>query len=110
MTEKNLERTPELRQKWHHFAKYKITPEQYQKLLEAQSGKCAICKRGEGGKELCKNGKWRYLAVDHSHQTGQVRGLLCSNCNTLLGLVEGNFELLLVMKSYLMDPTSSRMK
>lgn len=47
----------------------------YQKLLESQGGRCAVC-RQEPSKTA--------LAVDHDHDTGLVRGLLCSRCNYFL--------------------------
>lgn len=56
---------------------YGITGEQYKRLYEIQGGKCAICRRASG--------KTRRLSVDHNHDTGAVRGLLCSVCNRLLG-------------------------
>jgi len=52
---------------------YGLTPEQYNKILEAQGGLCAICKQS------------RKLHVDHCHESGVVRGLLCRSCNTALG-------------------------
>lgn len=52
---------------------YGLAPGQYDALLAAQGGRCAICRRATG--------KTRRLAVDHDHQTGEVRGLLCSPCN-----------------------------
>jgi len=52
--------------------KYKITPTQYAELLTAQRGLCAICRRPPAK---------RKLAVDHDHNTGLVRGLLCFYCN-----------------------------
>lgn len=54
--------------------KYGITIEQYDELLEKQSGCCAVCKKSA---ESFK----RRLAVDHNHVTGEVRGLLCTYCN-----------------------------
>jgi hypothetical protein len=54
-----------------------ITIEQYNWMLEAQGGMCAIC--GGAPKEN------RKLAVDHDHKTGRIRGLLCHKCNTSLG-------------------------
>lgn len=57
--------------------KYGITPEQYEDLSEKQNGGCAICQRP------CPSG--RRLAVDHDHETGRVRGLLCMDCNQGLG-------------------------
>jgi len=55
-----------------------VTPEQYAALLARQEGRCAICQTDQpGGK-----GSWH---VDHDHATGGVRGLLCSQCNLMLG-------------------------
>lgn len=59
---------------------YGITPAEYDVLHKLQVGRCALC----GGES---NGRGR-LAVDHDHDTGQVRGLLCFTCNTMLGRVE----------------------
>ena len=56
--------------------KYNITIEQYDEMLDAQGGGCAIC----GVKPTNKR-----LAVDHCHTTGKVRGILCTGCNTGLG-------------------------
>jgi hypothetical protein len=57
--------------------KYGLTLEEYDALLEEQAGGCAIC----GG----TNPSGFRLAVDHNHETGEVRGLLCTNCNFVLG-------------------------
>lgn len=59
---------------------YGITAREYDDLLAKQSGVCAICSQPERGKRN------RYLAVDHCHRTGVVRGLLCTHCNRALGL------------------------
>ena len=59
--------------------KYNITEHEYRRLLDKQDNKCAIC-----GQPPSK----RQLSVDHNHETNEVRGLLCDNCN--LGL--GNFQ------------------
>jgi len=58
------------------WSKYKLTPEQFQSMLTAQGRKCAIC------------GDERKLVVDHCHDTGAVRSLLCSPCNTAIGLLK----------------------
>ena len=55
---------------------YSITEEQYNKILEKQNGRCAICN--------CQQ-HYQRLAVDHDHKTGMVRGLLCVHCNRGLG-------------------------
>ncbi len=52
--------------------KYGITVEEYEYFLQAQDGKCALCGKEPTGKRL---------AVDHDHNTGEVRALLCSFCN-----------------------------
>lgn len=56
---------------------YGITSEQYEALYEAQGGACYICQRAKG---ISKK-----LAVDHDHESGFVRGLLCTTCNKILG-------------------------
>jgi len=62
-----------------NLKRYGITPEDYDRLLEEQQGQCAICGTPAGN---------RRLAVDHHHGTGKVRALLCSDCNTALGLFQ----------------------
>ena len=59
---------------------YRLTEEQYQALLAAQGGTCAIC---EDAPEAD-----RPLAVDHCHTTGVVRALLCNRCNLVIGTYE----------------------
>ncbi len=60
---------------------YNITREQYDKMNEAQNGRCKLCANDPApGKSL---------AVDHCHETGKVRGLLCRMCNrNIIGLIE----------------------
>ena len=61
--------------------KYGIGCEEYDRLMAAQGGRCAIC----GGTEThCSVGD--FFAVDHDHATGRVRGLLCGHCNRGLGM------------------------
>lgn len=66
--------------------KYGITPEDYQKLSREQLGVCAIC--GNPETAIGSGGTVRPLSVDHDHATDRVRGLLCSKCNTALGLMD----------------------
>lgn len=64
--------------------KFGITSEEYDEMLSAQNGVCACCGNPEtvvGHRSTLP----RLLAVDHDHQTGKVRALLCGNCNTSLG-------------------------
>lgn len=57
--------------------RYGITREQYEDMLTGQKGCCAICERHHS---VFKT----RLAVDHNHITGEIRGLLCNNCNRRL--------------------------
>ena len=70
---------------------YGITLEQYEELLSKQDGKCSICGIDNNGKY---RNKPRAFAVDHCHNTGKVRGLLCSDCNTGIGLLKDNVNYL----------------
>jgi len=72
--------------------KYRLTIENYDKMLVAQNGVCAICGHPPN---------WRCLSVDHNHITGNVRGLLCTNCNMMLGLVDDSIEILRSAIEYL---------
>ncbi len=76
--------------------KYGITVDQYDQLLAEQGGGCAIC--GVAGPEAAR---WGVLVVDHDHETGKVRGLLCSNCNCAIGLLGDSPELLTKAAGYL---------
>lgn len=70
-----------------HHLKYTtgISIQQYKKMLAEQNHMCASC--GLPETVLQKSGKPFRLAVDHDHETGQVRGLLCMKCNRALGLL-----------------------
>ena len=76
---------------------YGLTPEDYRKMAEKQQNRCAICGRWETHK------KNRYLAIDHNHVTGKIRGLLCSNCNAGLGFFEDNPQILANAIEYLKE-------
>ena len=64
--------------------RYGITPEEYDRLLAEQGGRCAICR---GLPEHTNRPKhWTEIfCVDHDHDTGKVRGLLCNDCNLVIG-------------------------
>mgnify|MGYP001189280795 CR=1 FL=1 len=74
----------------HHIKQYGLTLEQYEGMLEFQEHKCKIC--GEEESAVDKTGTIRRLAIDHDHDTGQIRGLLCRACNTALGSFKDNVE------------------
>jgi hypothetical protein len=72
-----------------------ISLEHYEQLLESQNGVCAICKKGE------QSNRNKTLCVDHCHDTGEIRGLLCSHCNRGIGLLGDNPETLESAITYL---------
>lgn len=81
-------------------AKYGITLEQYEELWTSQGGLCAICGKSEGSSSAWGGSKM--LAVDHDHETGRVRGLLCQACNVGIGHLT-NSEVLLAAAAYLVQ-------
>lgn len=81
---------------------YGVTPEQYDAMLAEQGHACAICYQPEG---LIRLGRPMSLAVDHDHETGKVRGLLCANCNRALGLLADDPERLISAARYVKDHT-----
>lgn len=83
---------------------YGITIDEYNKLLEKQNYRCAIC-GGEGFLMDSSRHKIK-LVVDHDHNTGVVRGLLCHNCNRALGLFHDNEKDLLSAIDYLKRATT----
>lgn len=76
-------------------ARYGLAGEEFQQMLEAQGGKCAVCGTSEWG------GAKGTPHVDHDHTTGTVRGLLCNHCNLALGHAKDNPNLLREMANYL---------
>lgn len=72
--------------------KYGLDAVQLQKMHDDRQGRCDIC--GKEETVLGSTGKVKSLAVDHDHNTGRVRGLLCNNCNRGIGLLSKEPELL----------------
>lgn len=91
--ENNKERLDKYWRGFYLKQEYNITSEQYSELFNKQQGKCAIC-----GKHQSKLSQT--LCVDHSHESGKIRGLLCKGCNSRLGTVE-DFEFILKANKYL---------
>jgi len=80
--------------------KYGIALNDYQHLLEAQDGKCKICGSTD---HRVKGGATEFsLSVDHDHGTGEIRGLLCQNCNSILGFAKDDISILERAIQYLM--------
>jgi hypothetical protein len=95
--EKNREK---LRRKQYKINMQKYWPglsrneahKEYIKITKIQRNKCAICEKNSGV---------RRLHIDHDHETGKVRGLLCGKCNRALGYLNDDKELLRKAISYL---------
>ena len=76
-----------------------INIENYDSMLKSQHGLCAICKSPPSK----ANAREMVLHVDHCHNTGKIRGLLCAHCNRMLGLAKDNQETLLKAATYLKE-------
>ena len=74
---------------------YGITVQQYEAMLKSQNGVCAVC----GSEKPDK--KRKFFSVDHCHKTNVVRGLLCTNCNFILGHCFDRIDLLESAINYL---------
>ncbi len=85
-------------QRWKHETqirwKYGIGADDYDALLAAQGGKCAICGERDKGR----------LCVDHHHGSGRVRGLLCTPCNQAIGHLRDDAERARKLVAYLDNP------
>lgn len=77
----NPEKRRQINRDWNLKNQYGIDQKEYDDMLLAQKGTCAICNTAT------PTGKWKVFAVDHCHDTGIVRGLLCNECNRGMGLL-----------------------
>src|SRR5690348_9964341 len=92
---KNPESERRAQRKYHLKKNYGLTLEEYQELFDKQRGCCAICERPLVG--------GRGTHIDHCHTTKRVRGLLCSQCNVMLGMAQDNVDVLLAAVAYLSE-------
>lgn len=76
----------------HLLKRYNLTLEDYEAMLAEQGGVCAICKQEP---------RTAKLQVDHDHETGKVRGLLCVSCNSGLGHLGDDYNRVLLAAEYL---------
>jgi len=83
------------KRKAQRLKEYNLTLKQFNQMLEAQDDKCAICGYSD------KSDSNMFPLVDHCHETGKVRGLLCMNCNQALGKFQDNPKLLKKAINYL---------
>jgi len=80
---------------------YALTPEQYESILVAQGGHCAVCDRTRENNGNC-------LGVDHCHDTGVVRGILCARHNTALQKFGDNEDGIRRLMEYLCRTRTTR--
>jgi hypothetical protein len=86
----------------HLRNRYGITEIEYHAMLEKQGYKCKVC-----GQEH-KESRYGRIIVDHDHETGKIRGLLCQPCNMTLGTSKDNIETLKGLIKYLEDHYGTR--
>ena len=79
----------------HLLRKYGNTSNDYNEMLASQGGCCAICRKNRPG------GRSEKFNMDHCHKTGKIRGLLCMNCNRMLGHALDTPEILEAGADYL---------
>jgi hypothetical protein len=78
---------------WRLKKYYNLTSEQFDAMEKSQDGRCAICYDPPPDGE--------FLVVDHDHQTGKIRGLLCHNCNRSIGGLKDSIKVLRATLNYL---------
>lgn len=86
---KNPHKAKEWGRRGHYKHKYGVSVDWVDEQIKAQDSKCIICN------------KQRELVLDHNHETGEVRGLICNPCNMIIGVVEKYPEYLKKLDSYL---------
>ena len=96
-----IKKNPNKTREMHLKQIYGITSKDYNKILKIQNGVCAICLQPSSSKH--QSGKIKNLAIDHDHETGEIRGLLCDNCNRALGMFKDNPQYLENAKKYLQE-------
>lgn len=88
---------PTMKHRRHNLKRnYGMTQSDYEAMVAAQNGECAICRRLPSGR-----GRYARLVIDHDHETGAVRGLLCNKCNAAIGMLRDCVEVVQRAVAYL---------
>ena len=98
--EENLESAQRSSRRNNLYTKYRMSIEDYEKMLADQQGKCACCGATENNALYGLNRSLNF-AVDHCHTTSKVRGLLCNQCNRAIGMLGDTPEAILKAYEYL---------
>jgi len=93
-SQENKERRKEITLKKDLKRNFDLSLEDYYKMRKEHNNQCAVCK-------VSKSKSGRRLAVDHCHNTKLIRGLLCNECNTALGLLGENVERMYKLIEYI---------
>jgi hypothetical protein len=81
--------------------RYGLTIADYDRMFREQDGKCAMCHTVPSARKTINGRRYVQLDVDHCHTTQKVRGLLCINCNAILGQARDSIETLSAAIAYL---------
>jgi nitrate/TMAO reductase-like tetraheme cytochrome c subunit len=88
--------TPKNRKREKLKLRYGLSYEQWEKIREEENFSCMIC-------GISEEGTGKHLSVDHCHNSGKVRGVLCNSCNTMLGHAQDNIKILESAVNYLQN-------
>lgn len=97
----HVKRDPGYSRNWQLQKKYGISLDDFNTMWEKCNGNCEICGSSMKLPVKRKGQPLDVVAVDHDHETGKVRGLLCNACNKAIGLLRDNIEILTKAKEYL---------
>lgn len=86
---------------------YGLSEEQYIEMFDKQKGKCKICTKSINFRGTVSD-KYNSACVDHCHETGKIRGLLCSSCNRGLGFFSEDPEILHSAYKYLKEDNGKK--
>lgn len=81
--------------------RFGLSIDDYNAMHVAQAGVCAVCQQMETALDS-RTQRPIALAVDHDHETGKVRGLLCSRCNRAIGYMQDNPKIMLAAAGYIL--------
>ncbi|SRR5258708_18644159 len=88
----NLEKHTKITRNSHYANSYGLSVEVVDRAIAMRDGRCDACDQKPNRRRLC---------IDHDHKTGQVRGMLCGNCNRALGLLKDSAERCEMLRQYI---------